>query len=293
MSERNVTVARTIRLWTPITATWDTATARLEMKPPNIGNPAARSRNQTMARTRSGVQQVYDRGIMYNDRFDLHFQEVIDSERSNLVSFMDAVQWGSSKLIYQDMYGDQYKVRFASKQPVPQVTYLDQGEMDKFKTNGSPLLWDFDLELLNITDNLSELAEVDPPVTSALGLHLLDFDDPHSPETVVPVDVADGAKVVEGFACRAWKAIVWYVVAEKNAQRAFFIVSCENNGYALVDATAVDAPTITQLNDLGTMAVNMTFTVDLNGAGTAQMMRLKAAAAIDGVTVRARRMKLK
>lgn len=293
MSEIRRTIADYIRLWTPVTATWETATARLQIKPPEVGNTSKKARNQTMHRTRAGVQQVYDRGIMFDDIFHLVFKGMRDSERSNLVSFMDAVQWGSSKLVYQDMYGQQFYVRFHSQNALPEVTHRDDNISDLFDPLGSHILWDLELDLINITDSLAELAEVDPPVTSALGLHLLDFDDPHSPEAVITEDIADGAKVVEGFACRSWRAIVWYVVAEKNAQRAFFIVSCEHNGYALVDATAVDAPTVTQLNDLGTMAVNMTFTVDLNGAGSAQVMRLKAATAIDGVTVRARRMKLK
>jgi len=266
---------------------FEAATYSLEMKAPEIGNTENRARNQTQHRTRAGNTMVYDRGINLNETKKLKFNAITDLERSELLVFLEAVQWGATRLRMSDYKGTEYIVRINSTR----IEYTDTGFMNRNDPTADVVLWDFDLDILDLTNTDDNVGGA-PPMSSALGLHLTDFNDPHNPQVSISLDIADGAKVVESFNARDWKAVSWLIVAEKNAKRLFSIVSAEHNGYGTTDATLVTTPTVETLGDTSGASAEITFTVVISGAGASQIMTLKAATTVDGYTIRARRTKL-
>lgn len=283
----NYTAAYKCRFWYPYSVAFEDADFSLEMKSFEIGNTEQKARNQSSIRNRAGTTFIYDRGRNYNDVMKLQFNSIQDAERAALIVFLESVQWGSSRLKMRDYKGDEFVVRITE----PKIEYIDTGLMDRNNPYADIVLWDFNLEVLNLNDNIDETAE-DPPVSSALALHLTDYNDPHNPQVSISLDIADGAKTVESFNARSWKAISWLVVCEKNANRLFALVSFENNCYGTTDATTVSTPTVEILGDTGGVAATIVFTATLSGSGTSQVMSLKATTSVDGYTVRVRRTKL-
>src|SRR5690348_7812223 len=100
-----------IAFWSPFTSAIADAEYSISFKAPEEGNTERRSRNQSVVRTRAGNVQVYDRGNNYNTTFKLDFRDIPDSERAQLIVFLEAIQWGSTKIKYRDPYGDEYVVR--------------------------------------------------------------------------------------------------------------------------------------------------------------------------------------
>ncbi len=276
----------TIKLWYPSTTTYALATYSLSMKAPEIGNTENKARNQTMQRTRAGRTLVYDRGINYNEVKKLQFKEITDVERAQLLIFLEAVQWGKQRLKMQDYKGDEYIVRVNSSR----IEYKDGGFIIRQVKDEDIVLWDFDLDILDLTNTSDESGE-SPPVSSALGLHLADFNDPHNPQTSITLNIADGAKVIESWYVRDWKAVQWLAVADKTSSRLFKLISSQNNGFGTTDATTVNTAQTT-LDDTASIASVITFTVVLSGTGATQIMTLKAATSTDGYAVRVRRVKL-
>lgn len=277
----------TCRFWYPSTVAYADADYSIELKAFEYGNTENKARNQSITRNRAGTNFVYDRGQNFNETMKLEFRQINDVEKSALVVFLNSVVWGFSRLKMRDHKGVEKTIRFVKTQ----IEYVDTG----FETRNNPLtditLWDFNLEVLDLTDNLDATGEV-PPVSNALGLHLVDYNHPHNPAVSITVDIADGAKVVESLRTRDWKAASWLIVAEKADDRLYKMVSVTHDGYVTTDATAVSTPLQTTLGDTGAVAAVITFSVDLNGAASNQVMRLKAATSVDGYTIRARRMKL-
>lgn len=275
------------RFWYPSTSTYEDADYSIELKSFEYGNTENKARNQTIVRNRAGTNFVYDRGRNYNDLMKLEFRQIIDVERSALVVFLNSVTWGSSRLKMRDYKGVERIVRFVK----PSIEYVDTGFLDRRNPTSDETLWDFNLEVLDLTDNLDEIGS-ETPVSNPLALHIADYDHPHNPEVSVEIDDAEGAKVVESLNVRDWKAVCWIVVAEKDAERWFGTVAVENNGYGTTDATTVTTPNITIMADTGGVDAKLTFTVDLSGAGLTQVMRLKCNVTEDNFTVRVRRIKL-
>ena len=277
-----------VRLWYPFTATYETATYSLELRAPEIGNSETKARNQAMQRTRFGTTLVYDRGRNYNDRRVLQFRMLIDVEKAALTVFLDAVQWGSSKLMYEHYTGEQLVIRTASTE----MRYVDTGYEDHNNALCQKVLWDFDIDILDLTNNSDELEGQDPVVSSALSLHLTNFDHPHNPATSITLASADGAKTVESFLVDSWDSIHWmFSVVNGASKYSGFIHVTNNNVAAGADATTTDV-VLEPTNDPAGIGANITFTVTLSGAGATQTMTLKAASTTNGNTVKVRRAKL-
>ena len=277
-----------VRLWYPFTATYETATYSLEIRAPEIGNSETKSRNQAMQRTRFGTTLVYDRGRNYNDRRALQFRMLTDVEKAALTVFLDAVQWGSSKLKYRHYTGEELVIRTASTE----MRYVDTGYEDHNNILAQKVLWDFDIDILDLTNNSDELEGQDPVVSSALSLHLADFNDPHNPPTSITLAVADGAKTVESFNVDSWDSIHWmFTVVNGASKYAGFIHTTNNNIAAGSDATSTSV-TLESTNDPAGIGANITFTVVLSGAGASQIMTLKAQSTTNGNVVKVRRAKL-
>lgn len=291
MSNSNYEKKYTCRFWSPYTAAYADADYSIELKSFEVGNNQQRSRNQSIVRTRGGNNLVYDRGRNYDDVMNLQFRAMREEDKAGLVVFMDAVRWGATRLKMQDYKGNEYIIRVRK----PEITYVDTGFMQRNDPYSDITLWDFDLEVLDLTDNSDATGEdaLPPDVSDALAIHLADFDHPHNPQVSVGVNIVDGAKVIESLSVDDWKAITWIVVAElPTGARWYGLVSCENNGVGSTDATDVTVPTISHFNDNGGVFEQLTFTIDLNGSGSAQVMRLKCQVTTDNFTIRVRRVKL-
>ena len=277
----------TCKFWWPATGTYEAASARVTLKAFERDNTQMRGRNQTVVRTRAGKTLVYDRGNNLNHTMKLQFKSIPDEERNDLIAFLSAVQWGASRVKMEDYLGNVFTVRIT----LPEIEYTDTGLMTYKSAYGLKVLWDFNLEVLDLTGTIDEYGE-DQDVTSPLYLHIADTNDPHNPPTTISLAVADGAKVVEGIPCRDFKSVIWMIVAEKNAQRYFATVGASHDGYGTTDATLVTTLTLTPINDTGGGAAKIAYTVDISGSGITQGMRLKAATTEDGFTIRVLRYKL-
>lgn len=276
----------TVKFWAPYTAPYASATSSVEIKAPEEGNKEKRSRNQSIARTRAGNVLVYDRGTNYNTNFSLDFKEIVDIDRAQLLVFLETIQWATTKICYQDMYGDIYIVRILQDTG---IEYEDRGT--DLKKGMSRIRWNFSLALLNLTDNLAELAIADGNVSNALSLHLTNYNDPHNPDVRYIGNTVDGAKIVESYYTTDWKTVIFTVQASNGVNSGAFQVAISHNRNGATIATTVVLQQATLVQN-GTVASALTFTADLSGAGVLQLMRLKLAVSSNGWDIRVRRLKL-
>jgi hypothetical protein len=275
-----------IKFWAPFTTTYELATYSLAMKSPELENKEAHARNQSIVRTRAGNTLVYDRGNDFNTKIQLEFRDVLDIERSALMVFLESIQWATTKVKYRDMYGDERIVRIICDNG---VEYTDLGP--NIKRERSSLRWNFNLDLLDLTNNIGDLESVDPVPSSALSLHLLDFDEPHNPEICTTVDAADGAVVLESFKTTDWRSIVWIVTAKKGTASATFAVSAIHNRADMSTvATAVEV-TVDALVEQGTVTSAVTLAATISGSGIDQVMNLTADVSTDDWIICIRRTK--
>lgn len=279
-----------VYFWYPHTATFETAEITLKMKPPETSNTFDIARNQSIARTRGSKTLVYDRGTNFNTMMKLSFRYVTDGMRAQLIVFLEYVQWASRIIAYKDTYGDIYYVRAIEEKG---ITLSDQGLVSKAHQTTTPSIiqWNLDLALLNLTDNYEELDDPEPPVSSALALHIRDYNDPHNPEVTSSLNIADGAKVVEQFLTLDWRTVIWTVEATKGARTACFLITASHNRDGVTIATTTDM-IYEALTEIGTVSSLLTVTLGLSGAGVSQYMQLKIATTEDGFTIVARRTKL-
>lgn len=282
----NKETARTVKFWSPYYAAFDLAENSVTIKAPEEGNKEKRSRNQSIARTRAGNVLVYDRGNNYNTNFSLDFKQIPDIERAQLLLFLEAVQWATTKICYQDMYGDIYIVRCLQDNG---IEYEDLGT--DLKSGPSRIRWNFSLALLNLTDNLAELAIADGNVSNALSLHIANVNDPHNPEACVELDIADGETVLEGYQTTDWRSVIYTVVVSKGAASATFVIGVSHNRNGLTDATSVD---IEQhlVTAMGDVASFVTFSAGLLLSDLFQTFNLKAQVSSDGWEICVRRTKM-
>ncbi len=277
-----------VRLWYPFTVDYADATYSIELRAPEIGNTEKKARNQSMQRTRFGQTLVYDRGANYNDLRTLQFRNLTDLEKAELTVFLEAVQWGSSKLMYQHYNGDLLVIRFASTE----MKYIDTGYEDHNNALAYKVLWDFDLDILDLSNNTDELEGSDALVSSALTLHLQDYNHPHNPVTSISLAIADGAKVVETFNVDDWDHVAWHFVIYNGASKHSGMIHVTNNNvHAGADATTTQL-VLEILNDPAGIQPNFTWTCVLAGSGTTQTMTLKCASSTNSNTVRVRRFKI-
>lgn len=289
VDSRKVQAGKYVYFWYPHNVAYEDASISFYMKPPEEQNAITLARNQSVARTRGSKTLVYDRGTNFNTMLNLQFKFIQDGMRSQLITFLEAVQWASSIIAYKDMYGDLYYVRAIQEKG---INYADQGLTQKANhTKASIIQWNFSLDLLDLTDNVEELNDPEPPVSSALALHLRDFDEPHDPKTTITLNIADGTKLIESFLTSEWRTIVWKVQATKAAREASYIIVGSHNRDGLTIATVTDSMA-QNLTEIGTVSTHLTFTVTISGAGLAQVIKLNAATDEDGFTISVRRSKL-
>lgn len=280
----------TVRFWAPYTATFAAASSSVEIKAPEEGNKERRSRNQSIARTRAGNVFVYDRGINNNADFSLDFREVTDSERSQLIVFLEAIQWASTKVCYQDMYGDIFVVRILQEKG---IEYEDRGT--DLKRGLSRIRWNFSLALLNLTGNLSELAIADGNVSNALTLHLTDYDSPHDPESAFTPTIASSPMLVERYYTTDWRTVLYTVIMVKGTATATFLISVTHNrNNDTGPSTAATTATLQQmvLIEAGDVSSHISFTAVLEGSGVSQFMSLKITTDANGWLGKVRRTKM-
>lgn len=276
-----------VKFWAPYTVPYDEADNSVVIKAPEERNKEKRARNQSIARTRAGNVYVYDRGNNYNTNFSLEFKDILDVERAQLIVFLEAIQWATTKICYQDMYGDIYIVRCLQENG---IEWEDLGT--DLKKGLSRIRWNFSLDLLNLTDNLSELSIADGTVSNALTLHINNFNDPHNPEICTTVNDADGAKIIEEFNCVDWRTVVWTVLISKEGLSTTYLISGTHNRETLADdadSVEVQKALVVELGDVSSHAV---LDVSLNGTGVGQKMRLTCNMNSDGWKVCIRRMKI-
>ncbi len=263
----------TCRFWYPFNVDYEDATYSLEVKAPEIGNKEIFGRNQIFARTKSGNTIVADFGRVNNNTLKLNFKSIPDVERSAMVVFLNAVSWGLVKLKYRDYLGVERVVRVNTNS----IDSSDTGFRNR-DDNGS-ILWDFDLDILDVTDNINEQDGVLVP--TALALHLADFNSPHNPK--VSISIAAETKTVEEFSVGAWNMIAWIVLVKKAGKYASFLVHGLNDGTTNVDFVS------DLLCNIGGAAADVTFAVDISSGS----MRLRATSSVAGpYTIEARRIKL-
>lgn len=277
-----------IRLWYPFSVAYSAATYSIELKAPEIGNTETKSRNQTMQRTRFGQTLVYDRGLNYNEEKTLQFRSIKDDDKAALQVFLAAVQWGSAKLKFQNYDEAQYTIRINSNK----LRYVDTGYDNHNNIASRKILWDFDLDILDLSNNYDELEGTDPALSSALALHIADLNHPHDPATSISLSAADGTKLVESFVADTWDSVSWVFTVVNGASKYHgFIHATNNNTAAGADATTTSV-VLEPINDSAGIGSKITFTVTLSGSGSAQIMKLNAASTTNGNTVKVRRIKL-
>ena len=271
------------RFFYPVTATWDTATYKVELKAPERGDKRVKGRNQTFTRTKSGNVIVYDMGTNMSDLISLQFEHIIIGEFDNLISFLTNVVWGANKITYVDYKGVQRIVRVYKNN----IESINRGE-NKFDNNDTTS-FDFTLDLIDVTDNIADTGQTAVP--TQLALHLEDFDDPHNPRITTTVANTDGTKVVETILVDSFKSVSWYVTLHIGSTFSKTIfVHATHNGSTTADATAVGTTQET-LATVGTDPADITVSVDLSGAGTAQVIRLKIAKTAGTVAAIIRRLR--
>ncbi|MBA3761743.1 MAG: hypothetical protein H0X04_00170 [Chthoniobacterales bacterium] len=279
----------TVKFWIPSGATEAAATLVCTLQANDIGGKFRQGRNQTTVISRSGTTYVYDRGRNLNEIISLSFSNIVDSERSAFITFLEQCQWGSTKFRFRDVTGTERIVRIVNNA----ITYTENGPQARTPADGSAprFLWDFSFELVDLTNNFDEVNTLDSPVANALALHIADYDEPHNPIASISLSIADGTKTVEQFLVEDYSTVAWMVEIEKNGNRAEVDVVASHNGYVGIDATGTPDYSISPHTDTGTVSAEVTLTVDLTGTGGAQYMRLRAATTVDGYTINVRRIK--
>ena len=136
-----------IKLWSPYNVAYASATYSISMPAPEKGNTLKKARNQTIVRTRAGNVKVYDRGNNKNEIHALHFERIRQDVIDALFVFLGNVQWGATRLKYEDWEGNQYIVRVSSQE----IDLNDSGKTNHQETN-TKRVYSFDLELLDITN---------------------------------------------------------------------------------------------------------------------------------------------
>ncbi len=275
-----------VKFWAPYTAEFAAADVSVEIKAPEEGNKEKRRRNQSIARTRAGNVLVYDRGNDYNTNFSLDFKQVLDVERAQLMVFLEAIQWASTKICYQDMYGDIYIVRVLKDGG---IEYEDLGT--DLKRGMSRIRWNFSLDLLNLTDNLAELSISDGNVSNALTLHIANVNDPHNPELCAIVNTADDDKIIEGYFTSGWRTVIWTLLASKDGNSATYLVSISHNRDGDTVADNLELQQVL-LNENGTVSPHIAFSATLDDPGMAQKFNLRVTVDSDGWDVCVRRTKI-
>lgn len=270
-----------ISLIYPADATLDTAQASITIKAPERGDRRAKGRNQSFARTKNANVVVYDMGTSMSDIISLSFTEVYQEEFAALIVFFEYITWGANKIKYVDYKGDEFTVRVYKNT----LDATNKGEA-KFGENKSTL-YDFTLDLIDVTNNVSDSGQTAVP--TQLALHIADYAHPHNPKTVATVASTDGTKIIESVKVDDVKSVTW--ILQLNSADTYsrtMLVHATHNGTPTDDATSITSATETLVTD-GTFPGDVTVTATLALSGPSQVMRLNVAKAAGSISVVVRR----
>lgn len=278
----------TLKLEWPYTGTiQETVT----IQAPELGDSTRSGRKQTVRRLRSGASIVYDGGLDLDQRLRWDFRNITDTERAALLFFLAAVGWAQAKIKATDWNGQQRIVRILS----PNIEAVNS-RMCLLDGGAQSRLWDFSLEVLDLTDNTAEFSQEDvQEMSTALGLHIADEIDEHSPREITLVDDADGAVVIDSVSIASVRSVVWVVQASNGTKNAIALAygSTDRNYDTPADATAVKDATDFEWHESGTeVSAEVTLSMTVTGAGTAQVINLTADVSTDGWRFVVRRNKL-
>lgn len=261
------------------------------IRAPEFGDTQSSGRSQFQQQTRAGYWISYDRGRSLDERRVWRFENVTESERANFKTFLDNVAWGNSKLKVTDWNGTERIVRITTpslQQQNARILTLDGGKEE--------VLWNFQLELLDITDNLDELTVEDQEaVSSAFGIHTSDQIDAHNPRTITTVDAGDGAVIVDSVNISTTRSVVWFLQASNGTKNAIAIAygSTDRNYDTPADATAVKDATDFEWQESGTeVSSEVTLSQTVSGSGDSQVLNLTADTTTDGWTFTVRRVRI-
>jgi len=274
----------TCSFYYPHDSTLSTATASVTIKAPERGDRRAKGRNQTFAKLKNGSVAVYDMGTSMSDILSLSFEMVPQSEYAAMIVFFEYVVWGANKIKYIDYKGDEYVVRIYKNT----VEATNQGEA-VFGEN-ELTQYNFTLDLIDVSNNIADTGQTAVP--TQLALHIADLSHPHNPKTTSNVLSTDGAKVIESISVDNFKYATWIVVLSTGTFAKTVLVHATHNGTTSLDATTLNTSSQETIATVGTDPADITISVDLNGASTAQVMRLKVAKTAGNVDVSVRRIKI-
>jgi hypothetical protein len=265
----------------PADATLATAAASITIKAPERGDRRTKGRNQSFARMKNANVAVYDMGTQMSDLLSLSFEDVYQAEFAALIVFFEYITWGANKIKYVDYKGDSYIVRVYKNT----VDATNNGEA-KFGTPESTL-YNFTLDLIDVTNNVSDSGQTAVP--TQLALHLADFVHPHNPKTVATVVSADGTKIIEVVKVDDTKAVTWIVqLSDAATYSRLMLVHATHDGTVSTDATAVSSATENLVTN-GSFPGDVTITVTLALSGSSQVLRLNVAKAAGSISVAVRR----
>lgn len=269
----------------PADATLATSTASVTIKAPERGDRRVKGRNQSFARTKNANVVVYDMGTNMSDMLSLSFEEVFQAEFAAMIVFFEYVTWGANKIKYVDYKGDEYVVRVYKNT----VDATNKGEAKRGENAST--LYDFSLDLIDVTNNVSDSGQTAVP--TQLALHIADTVHPHNPKVSSVVVPADGTKVIEALLVDNVKAVSWVIQLSDGATYSrLMLVHATHDGTSTTDATTLSASSTETLATVGTFPGDVTISVTLALSGPSQVMRLNVAKAAGSITVSVRRIQL-
>ena len=280
-------VTKTILLEYPFNAT---PTLSLTIPSPERENTETAGRNLVITKTTSGINRVYDRGENSDRRLVWNFKNIKDSDRSALIAFLDTINWGITPVKLTDWIGRERIVRIITQE----ITSIEKFEIDRGGLCGIDVHWDFDITLLDITNNPADISQ-GTPVPSALAVHLADTGHPHNPLIEVGLTDAATAYDVDEVFLETDNTVVYVIQLSRGTSRGLAVVALSSNrNYDTpADATNGYASEVVTRDDFSGSSADVTFSAVLVNSGSLQSVKLQATAATEaGWAIRARRVKL-
>lgn len=261
------------------------------IKAPELGDATRTGRKQTVRRLRSGATIVYDGGLDLDQRLRWDFRNIDDTDRAALLFFLNQIGWSQGKIKATDWNNTERIVRILS----PNIEYVNS-RMSTLEGGTTARLWEFSIEVLDLTENIAEFSQEDvKEMSTALGLHIADEVDEHSPRTITLVDAADGAVVIDSVNISDVRSVVWVVQASNGTKNAIAVAygSTDRNYDTPADATAVKDATDFEWHESGTeVSTEVTLSMTVTGSGADQVINLTADTTTDGWRFVVRRNKL-
>lgn len=261
------------------------------IKAPELGDSTRSGRKQTVRRLKSGASIVYDGGLDLDSRLRWDFRNITDTERAALLFFLNQVGWAQAKIKATDWHAEERVVRILSP-----ALELVNSRMCLIDGNQEQRLWDFSVEVLDLTNNIAEFTQQDvQEMSTALGLHIADEVDEHSPRNITTVDDADGVVTIDSVNISSVRSVIWFVQASNGTKNAIAVAygSTDRDYDTPADATAVKDATDFEWHESGTeVSTEVTLSMAVSGTGDDQVINLTADTTTDGWRFVVRRNKL-